>query len=83
MERFLQYNVLEKETQRMSIPTIFRLVRFVLDNQWFIYNNNVYQQIHGGGSDTPLMFLLVNIILLDWQKEFVTHLKHKNEIFGR
>ena len=84
VERFLYENVPTKEIQGMSITTIIQLIRFVLVNQWFIYQNQLYRQVSGGGSGISLMSVLVNIILFDWQKEFViTHLQNQNEIFGR
>ena len=83
LERFLNDHVPTKDVQGMSIATIIQLVRVVLANQWFIYNDKLYRQVHGGGSGLPLMSLLVNIILFDWQKEFVTYLENQNEVFGR
>jgi hypothetical protein len=83
LERFLYDNIPSKEIQGISISTMIQLARFLLDNQWFIYQKKLYRQIHGGGSGSPFMLLLVNIILFDWQKEFVTYLQEKNEIFGR
>lgn len=83
VEHFLYDNVPTKEIQGMSITTIIQLIRFVLDNQWFVYQKKLYRQVRGGGSGIPLVSLLVNIILLDWQKEFVTYLQNKNEIFSR
>ncbi|CAF1366022.1 unnamed protein product [Adineta ricciae] len=83
LERFLLDNVHSKEIQGISIETIIQLVRLLLDNQWFIYQNKLYRQIGGGGSGSPFMLLLVNIILYDWQKEFLIHLKQNNELFGR
>jgi hypothetical protein len=83
VERFLHDHVPTKDVQGMSIPTIMQLVRVVLPNQWFVYNEKLYRQVHGGGSGLPLMSLLVNMILFDWQMEFVTYLQNKNEVFGR
>ncbi|CAF2131128.1 unnamed protein product [Rotaria magnacalcarata] len=83
LERFLYDNVPKNQIQGISISTIIQLVRLLLENQWFIYQNKLYRQIHGGGCGSPFMLLLVNIILLDWQKEFVAYLKEKKEIFGR
>ena len=84
LERFLYDHVSSsKQIQGLSISTILQLVRLLLNNQWFMYDNKLYRQVHGGGCGSPLMLLLVNIILYDWQKEFITYIKEKNEIFGR
>ena len=83
VERFLHDHVPTKDIQGMSIATIIQLIRVVLANQWFIFNYKLYQQVRGGGSGLPLLTLLVNIILFDWQMEFVKYLQDKNEVFGR
>ena len=83
VERFLHDHVPTKDVQGMSIPTIMQLVRVVLANQWFIFNYKLYRQVHGGGSGLPLMSLLVNMILFDWQMDFVQYLQDKNEVVGR
>jgi hypothetical protein len=43
LKRFLQNNILEKQIQGISIRTILRLVRSVLNNQWFVCSDNFYQ----------------------------------------
>ena len=83
VERFLHDHVPTKDVQGMSLATIIQLIRVVLANQWFIFNYKLYQQVRGGGSGLPLMSLLVNIILFDWQTEFVQYLQDKNEVIGR
>ena len=83
VERFLDDHVPTKDIQGMSIATIIQLIRVVLANQWFVYNDKLYRQVHGGGTGLPLMSVLVNMILFDWEKEFVTYLQNKNEVFGR
>ena len=83
VERFLQDHVPSKDVQGMSITTIIQLIRVVLTNQWFIFNYKLYQQVRGGGSGLPLLTLLVNVLLFDWQTEFVKYLQDKNEVFGR
>ena len=83
VERFLQDHVPTNEIQGMFMTTIIELIRVVLANQWFVYNEKLYREVRGGGSGLPLMSLLVNIILFDWQTEFVTYLEDKNEVFGR
>jgi hypothetical protein len=83
VERFLHDHVPTKDIQGMSIATTIQLIGIVLANQWFVYNDKLYRQVYGGGSGLPLLSLLVNIILFDWQQEFAQYLQDKNEVFGR
>ena len=83
LEHFLTDHVSSGNLQGVSISTIVQLVRLLLDQQWIVYNNKIYRQIHGGGCGSPLMSLLVNIILFQWEKEFVSSLKEQQEIYGR
>lgn len=83
LECFLHEHLPSKQSQGITIPTIIQFVRFLLDHQCFMYEKKFYRHIKGGGCGSPLMALLVNVILFDWQKEFVSLLKKKNEVFGR
>ena len=83
LECFLQQYIPSKEIQGITISTIIQLVRFILYHQRFIYNNKHYRQIHGSNSDSPLMLVLANILLVDWEQSIVVSFKEKNEIYGR
>ena len=83
VERFLHTHVPTNEVQGLSVDNLVQLIRFVLANQWFVYENKLYRQIYGGSCNIPLMSLLVNIILFDWEQEIITYLHNKKEVYGR
>ena len=64
---------------------IIQLVRLVLQNQFFIYENNLYQQIYGGASGSLLTIPLACIYLFFGQSSLLTHrlTNNTNELFGR
>lgn len=83
VESFLNQHVPSKQIHGISISTMIEFIRFILKHQFFIYNDKFYQQTHGSDSDSPLIQVLVNILLFDWEQPFVTFLKENNEIYGR
>ena len=83
-ERFLNdYYTSEQAIQCVTIDTIMKLVRLILQNQIFIFDNQVYRQIKGGATTSPLTILLMNIYMFYRQEDLVKILTKRNEIFGR
>ena len=74
------------QRQNVSIDTVLRLVRLVLDNQYFVYNHGLYRQVAGGGSGSPLTLPLAYIYLF-FQNDLpsAVNIFNRNliEIFGR
>ena len=70
-------------TWNLSYKTIIRLVRLILETQYFMYDNKLYRQIKGSDPESPLTKLLVNIYLLHWQEDLRRLIKQKHEFFGR
>ncbi|CAF1428017.1 unnamed protein product [Adineta steineri] len=83
LKHFLQNHVPNEQTQGISTTTIVQLVQLILRNQYFLYENKLYQQITGAPSNTQLTQTLANIYLLYLQQDFVSILNNKKEIFGR
>ena len=83
LQRFLHTYASGGQIQGVSIQTIITLVRVFLDNQYFLYDNTLYQQIRGGGSNSSMTTLLANIYMYEWQQKLVDILNAKNELFGR
>ena len=74
----------EFQQQGMTIETTLRLVRLVLENQFFVYNNQLYRQTAGGASGSPLTMPLAYIYLYHCQQVLTTALiDNTQEIFGR
>ena len=73
-------------SEGLTNETIIKLVRLVLQNQFFIYDNKLYQQTYGGASGSLLTLPLACIYLFYGQTlSFIDTLaKNKNkEVFGR
>ena len=68
-----------------GVPTsiLLQLVRLMLDHQFGIYDGRLYRHRHGTSDRSSWMMLLVNILLADWEREWITQLHAKSEIYGR
>ncbi|CAF3411389.1 unnamed protein product [Rotaria socialis] len=53
----------DKTIDGLTIDIILQLVHLVLKNQFCVYNNGLYQQIHDGASGLPLTMLLTYVNL--------------------
>ncbi|CAF5107482.1 unnamed protein product, partial [Rotaria magnacalcarata] len=51
----------------MTIDTITRLARLVLDTNCFVYDNKYYQQIRGGAMGSPFTMTLANVYMWEWE----------------
>ncbi|CAF2796130.1 unnamed protein product [Rotaria sp. Silwood2] len=81
LQCFLYEHLINQQIQGITIPTIIALVRVILENQYILCDKKVYQQIQGSGFKSPLTTILANIYMYYWQKDLVTILDNKNEIF--
>ena len=83
LERFVRQYLWKRKVQDITTSTIIQLVQLVLSNQYYLYENAIYQQMRGGSCKSPLTQLLANIYL-DYCLESLTEiLYHKNEVYGR
>ncbi|CAF3548955.1 unnamed protein product [Rotaria sp. Silwood1] len=71
LQHFLYDYVPDGQVQGLTVDTIIELVRFVLQNQYFIFDNKICRQIKGCGSGQPLNHLLANIYMFYWQQDLV------------
>ena len=84
LERFLhEFLTDQQQIESVHISTIIELVRLVLQNQYLLYENKLYQLIRGGTRNSPWTTLLTNIYVFYWQQDLLDKLKKKNETFGR
>ncbi|CAF3262907.1 unnamed protein product [Rotaria sp. Silwood2] len=79
----LDYHAFDHFIDGITIDTIIQLVRLVLKNQSFIYNDNLYQQIHDGASGSPLTIPLIYIYPIYWRRDLINIFVNKHEAFGR
>ena len=59
------------------------LVRFVIANQFFIIERTLCRQNKGGPSNSSLSTLFANLYLFYLEKDLVTLMKNRKEVFGR
>jgi len=90
LEKFLRIHKSKLETmfdESLSNETIIQLVRLVLQNQFFIYENKLYQQIYGGVSGSLLTIPLACMYLFYGHESLSminTILQNENKLlFGR
>ena len=83
VERFLDEHVPSDRIPNLSHQTIMALVRFVIANQFFIIDNALCRQKKGGPSNSSLSTLFGNLYLFYLQKDLVTLMKSRKEVFGR
>ncbi|CAF4211842.1 unnamed protein product, partial [Rotaria sordida] len=84
LKYFLVEYLSDQKLDGLTIDTILELVHLVLNNQFYVYNYALYQQIHGGASGLPLtMFLAFINVFYGQHRDIVKLMKEKNEFFGR
>ena len=83
LQKFLHQHAENRRINGMTIDTITRLARLVLDTNCFVYENNYYQQIRGGAIGSSFTMTLANIYILEWEQSLIEHQKANNELYGR
>ena len=69
--------------EKLSHETIVKLVKLVLQTQFFVYDNKLYQQTKGGDPNSSLIKLLVDIYLFCWQQKLMEFLRRTKQFFCR
>ena len=84
LEELLEAHGSEQQTCGLTNETIVRLVRLVLKNQFFVYQNQVYRQTIGGGSGSLVTLPLACIYLFHRLPGLITGLSNsKHELLAR
>jgi hypothetical protein len=83
LQKFLCKHAENRRIHGMTIDTITRLARLVLDTNCFLYENKYYQQIRGGAMGSPFTMTLANIYMLEWEQPLLAYQKTHNELYGR
>ncbi|CAF1164141.1 unnamed protein product [Rotaria sordida] len=74
--------VMEETIEGMNTMAILKLTEFLLQHQYFIHQNHIYQQISGGGTGLYLIELLIDIYLFYWQQPLLLY-QNQHELFVR
>ena len=68
---FFRDFLIGEHVENMNVSGFLELTNIVLQHQYFIYNNTIYQQMLGGSTGLYLIELLINIYLFYWQQPFL------------
>ncbi|CAF3972554.1 unnamed protein product [Rotaria sp. Silwood1] len=72
-----------KQVNDLKIETIIRLSRFVVQNNYFSYNDKYYHQVHGGAIDSPLTLIIANCYMFFFEQDIVKQIKNSNGLYLR
>lgn len=81
--RFLDKYSYHGKIGGLTINTIMRMARLVLDNNYFAYKNKYYRQTQGGAMGSAFTQVLANIYMLEWEQDLIEHQAKHGEIYGR
>ncbi|CAF3847411.1 unnamed protein product [Rotaria sp. Silwood1] len=60
LQHFLYDYVPDRQVQGLTVDAIIELIRFVLQNQYFIFDNKIYRKIKGCGFGQPQLRTTIN-----------------------
>ena len=82
LQKFLCKYAIEGRIHNMTIDTLIRMARLVLDTNCFVFQGKHCQQIRGGAMGSPFTMTLANNYMLKW-KLLTEHQNLHNELYGR
>ena len=83
LSRFCAKHSNNGKIANISVDTIVRLARIVLDTNTFAYNGKYYKQIKGGAIGSPFTMVLANIYMLEWKQSLIENQISQKELYGR
>ena len=83
LEQFLCKHARNGRINGMTVDTLMKMARLVLDTNCFEFEGKYYQQIRGGAMGSPFTMTLANIYMLKWEQLLIEHQKFHNELYGR
>ena len=83
LEKFLCKYANQGRINGMTIDTLMKMARLVLDTNCFAFYAKYYRQIRGGAMGSPFTMTLANIYMLHWEQPLIDHQKLHNELYGR
>jgi hypothetical protein len=81
--RFLVRNSTYGKIGNLSVDTIVKLARLVLDTNYFVFENTYYRQIKGGAMGSPFTMTLANVYMLEWEQSLIKLQLSQVELYGR
>jgi hypothetical protein len=83
LARFYAEHSNNGKIENISVDTIIRLARIVLDTNTFAYNDKYYKQLKGGAMGSPFTMVLANIYMLEWEQSLINDQTSQKELYGR
>jgi len=83
LNEFLRQHATLGRINGMTIDTLMKMARLVLDTNCFVFENHYYQQIRGGAMGSPFTMTLANIYMLKWEQLLIEHQQRHKEIYTR
>lgn len=81
--RFLLHNSVQGKIGNLSVDTILKLARLVLDTNYFVYDQKYYRQIKGGAMGSPFTMTLANVYMFAWEQSLIQSQLEQGELYGR
>ena len=81
--RFLVLHSTNGKIDHLSIDTILKLARLVIDTNYFVYDSKYYRQIKGGAMGSPFTMTLANVYMLEWEQPLIELQSVEGELYGR
>ncbi|CAF1574383.1 unnamed protein product, partial [Adineta ricciae] len=83
LQKFLNKYTQNHRITGMTIDTITKLARLVLDTNCFVFEDKYYLQIRGEAMGSPFTMTLANIYMFEWEQSLIEYQKAHNEIYDR
>ena len=82
LKKMLEYLNL-KQIGGLKVETIIRLSRFVMQNNYFLYNGLFYHQIRGGAMGSPLTLTIANCYMFFFERNTVKQVNNSGGLYLR
>jgi len=72
-----------KQIDGLTVETIIRLSRFVMNNNYFSYSGEYYHQIRGGAMGSPLTLTIANCYMYFFERNIVKQIQNSGGLYLR
>ncbi|CAF1635425.1 unnamed protein product [Adineta ricciae] len=72
-----------KQVDGLKVETIIRLSRFVMQNNYFSYEDQFYHQIRGGAMGSPLTLTIANCYMFFYERDIVKQVNNSGGLYLR
>ena len=72
-----------KQVGGLKVETIIRLSRFVMQNNYFTYDEQFYHQIRGGAMGSPLTLTIANCYMYFFERDIVKQVHNSGGLYLR